>query len=271
MHQEGAQSGSGRQQVTQVIRNMPYAPTRAVVEADCFEVMCRTMKATLGTMADRVRKGTPEVQQAYTRALDTMQTPQWVRVGFNSDTEIMERKALRRFDSTHSFLPMKTRILQNHKQTAWVMVHEGGLISKSNSGTMTTIVIDTIRDNPRFEYGEHILAISDESLEATLTEELKALQRQSRATNQLLDEHNNPEYMMNRSQCFDLCRLETISKEEALVFPWKCPGLTLNHQEHRAMLYADFEYLFAKCAVSPSRIEHNCFMLGGGRPSAYGR
>ena len=53
---EGHQSGSGQQRVCEIVTNMPYAPTRAGVEADCYEVLCRTMKATLSTMADKVNK-----------------------------------------------------------------------------------------------------------------------------------------------------------------------------------------------------------------------
>ena len=114
-----------------------------------------------------------------------------MRFGLNADKKIIDRQTLRRFDYTPSFLPMKTRILQQHQGTMWAMVHEGGLVSQSNTGTMTTIVVETIRDNVRTEYGSGILAISDESLEVALDDEMKALQRQSRATNKLLDEHNN--------------------------------------------------------------------------------
>ena len=129
-----------------------------------------------------------------------------MRVGLNTDKKIMERQTLRWFDHTTSFLPMKTRIFQKHQERVWAMVHEGGLVSQSNTGTMTAIVVQTIRDNVRIEYGSGILAISDESLEAALEEEMKALQRQSRATNKLLDEHNNESYMMNKTQRFDLYR-----------------------------------------------------------------
>ena len=245
IHQEGAQGGAA-----QVIDYMPYAPTRAAVEADCLEVLCRTIKATLGTMSDRINKSsTLEILQAYTQTLDKMQTSQWLRVGLNADKKIIERQTLRRFDSGSAFLPMKTRILQKHMETMWAMVHEGGLISDKNTGTITTVVIQTIRDNPKFQYGEHILALSDESLDAKLEAELKALQRQSRATNKLLEEHNNPEYMMNKSQCFDLCRWETISKEEAVRLPWTGRDARLNHREHRAMLYENFEYFCKACQV----------------------
>ena len=245
IHQEGAQGGAA-----QVIDYMPYAPTRAAVEADGLEVLCRTIKATLGTMSDRINKSsTPEILQAYTQTLDKMQTSQWLRVGLNADKKIIERQTLRRFDSGSSFLPMKTRILQKHMETMWAMVHEGGLISDKNTDTITTLAIQTIRDNPKFQYGEKILALSDESLDAKLEAELKALQRQSRATNKLLEEHNNPEYMMNKSQCFDLCRWETISKEEAVRLPWTGRDARLNHREHRAMLYENFEYFCKACQV----------------------
>ena len=251
LSQEGSQSGSGRQKVNSVIQFMPYAPTRAAVEADCFEVVCRTMKATLCTMAERVNKGTTtEVKLAYTRTLDMMTTGACLRVGLNADKKIMERQTLRRFDHTTSFLPMKTRILQEHQGTVWAMVHEGGLVSTSNTGTMTTIVVETIRDNVRIEYGSGILALSNESLETALEEEMKALQRQSRATNKLLDEHNNESYMMNKAQCFDLCRWETISHQGALAMPWKGPDVRLNHGEHRAMLLDNFQYFCKACQVT---------------------
>ena len=243
--QEGTQGGAA-----QVIDYMPYAPTRAAVEADCLEVLCRTMKATLGTMSDRINKSSDrEILQAYTQTLDKMQTSQWLRVGLNADKKIIERQTLRRFDSGCSFLPMKTRILQKHMETMWAMVHEGGLISNKNIGTITTVVIQTIKDNPKFQYGEHILALSDEFVDAKLEAELKALQRQSRATNKLLDEHNNPEYMMNRAQSFDFCRWETTSKEEAVRLPWTGRDARLNHREHRAMLYENFEYFCKACQV----------------------
>ena len=107
---EGHQGGSGRQRVRDIIRYMPYGPTRAAVEADCLEVICRTMKATMCTMASRVSKGsTTEIQQAYKSTLDTMKTAEWLRVGLNADKKIVERATLRRFDNEWSCLPMKKK------------------------------------------------------------------------------------------------------------------------------------------------------------------
>jgi hypothetical protein len=250
LSQEGSQSGCGSHQVTSIIQFMPYAPTRAAVEADCFEVWCRTMKATMCTMADRVSKGNPEVQRAYVRALETMSTGVCLRVGLNTDKKIMERKTLRRFDHTTSFQPMKKRIFEEHQVRIWAMVHEGGVVSQSNSGTMTAIVIQAIRDNVRIEYGSGILAMSDESLETALEEEMKSLQRQSRVVNALLDEHNNESYMMNKTQCFDLCRWETISNEGVLEMPWKGRDVRLKHGDHRALLLDNFQYFCKVCNVT---------------------
>ena len=59
---------------------------------------------------------------------------------------------------------------------------------------------------------------------------------------------------MNKSQCFDLCRWETISKEEAVRLPWTGRDARINHREHRAMLYENFEYFCRACQVSlPNR------------------
>lgn len=241
LDEEGHQSGSGRQRVREIIRYMPYGPTRAAVEADCLEVICRTMKATMCTMASRVSKGsTTEIQQAYKSTLDTMKTAEWLRVGLNADKKIVERATLRRFDHEWSFLPMKKRIFEEHMRTQCALVSHGALVSNLNNGTMTAVVVDTIRDNPRVMYGSKVRALSADSLEQALSVELEALQRQIRVTNKLLDEHNNPTYMMNKAQCFDLCRWETIARAEALTFPWKGPDATLDHRAHKAMLLDDF-------------------------------
>ena len=248
---EGHQSGSGPQQVCEIIRYMPYGPTRASVEADCLEVLCRTMKATLCTMADRASKGSSiEVQEAYRTALNTMMTAQWLRVGLNADKKIVERATLRRFDCTWSFLPMKVRIFEEHMRTQHVLVSNGALVSRTNNGTMTAVVVDTIKDNPRVSYGLQIRALSAEPLEQTLSAEVVCLQRQIRATNKLLDEHNNPTYMMNRSKCFDLHRWETIDNAEALTYPWRGRDATLDHGTHKAMLFDDFEYFCKLCNVT---------------------
>ena len=238
---EGHQSSSGRQRVREIIRYMPYGPARAAVEADCLEVICRTMKATMCTMASRVSKGsTTEIQQAYKSTMDTMKTAECLRVGLNADKKIVERATLRRFDHEWSFLPMKKRIFDEHMRTQCALVSHGALVSNLNNGTMTAVVVDTIRDNPRVLYGSKVRALSADSLEQALSVELEAVQRQIRVTNKLLDEHNNPTYMMNKAQCFDLCRWETIARAEALTFPWKGPDATLDHRAHKAMLLDDF-------------------------------
>ena len=79
---------------------------------------------------------------------------------------------------------------------------------------------------------------------------MKALQRQSRATNKLLDEHNNESYMMNKTQYFDLYRWETISHEGVLAMPWKGPDVRLKHGEHRALLLSHFQYVCKACEVT---------------------
>ena len=89
-------------------------------------------------------------------------------------------------------------------RTQCALVSHGALVSNSNNGTMTAVVVDTIRDNPRVMYASKVRALSADSLEQALSVELEAVQRQIRVTNKLLDEHNNPTYMMNKSQCFDL-------------------------------------------------------------------
>lgn len=202
-------------------------------------------------MASRVSKGsTTEIQQAYKSTLDTMKTAEWLRVGLNADKKIVERATLRRFDHEWSFLPMKKRIFEEHMRTQCALVSHGALVSNSNNGTMTAVVVDTIRDNPRVMYASKVRALSADSLEQALSVELEAVQRQIRVTNKLLDEHNNPTYMMNKAQCFDLCRWETIARAEALTFPWKGPDATLDHRAHKAMLLDDFEYVCRACHVT---------------------
>ena len=140
---QGHQSGSGLQKVHEIIRYMPYAPTRAGVEGDCYEVLCRTMKATMNTMADKVKQGTAkDVREAYKKALDTMQTKEWLRLGLNADKKIMERPTLRRLDRSASFQPTKTRHFEDHMRTMHTMVHEGELVSNLNTGTMIRVVLD---------------------------------------------------------------------------------------------------------------------------------
>ena len=130
---------------------------------------------------------------------------------------------------------------------------------------MTAVVVDTIRDNPRVMYASKVRALSADSLEQALSVELEAVQRQIRVTNKLLDEHNNPTYMMNKAQCFDLCRWETIARAEALTFPWKGPDATLDHRAHKAMLLDDADLLLQslpchspECNGIGSCLEHVC-------------
>ena len=229
---EGHRSGSGQQRVREIIKSMPYAPTRAGVEADCYEVLCRTMKATLSTVADKVKKDTTaEVREAYKKTLDVMNTQELLRLGLNTDKKIIERLTLRRFDTSASFQPTKADILQNHMRSQWAMVHQGGLVSELNGGTMTRVVQETIRDNPTVSYGLKVRALSEDSLVETLKVEVEAWQRQSRVVNTLSEEHNNNDYFMNNNSCFDLCRWHTIALVAALAFPWMGPDAKLNHRD----------------------------------------
>ena len=76
-------------------------------------------------------------------------------------------------------------------RSEWAMVHQGGLVSELNGGTMTRVVQETIRDNPIVSYGLKVRALSEDSLVETSKVEMEALQRQSRVVNQLFEEHNN--------------------------------------------------------------------------------
>ena len=214
MSKDGKQSGSGQQSVAVDIKGMPYAPTRVGVEADCFEVLCRTLKATMLTMAERADKeGIPkDVKEAYVEALTVMKTGEWLRLGLNTDKKMTEKLTLRRFDAASSFQPMKTRILEDHMRTQWTMISQGGLVSQNNGGTMTRVVLETIRDNPTVIYGQRVRKVTEEMLLGELQVEMGALQRQARVINKLCEEACNLDYLMNKTQCFDLHRWEAIAQ-----------------------------------------------------------
>ena len=86
---------------------------------------------------------------------------------------------------------MKKRHFEEHMRLQCALVSHGALVLNSNNGTMTAVVVDAIRDNPRVMYGSKVRALSADSLEQALSVELEAVQRQIRVTNKFLDEHNN--------------------------------------------------------------------------------
>ena len=188
---------------------MPYAPTRAVHETDCLEAMVRTMKASMKLWAERSEQGPDQkIRQAYRQTLDSMKSREWLRVGLNTDKKIIERNTLRHFDKSSAFLPMKARILEEHMQTQHVMIHEGMLCDAENEGTMTRVVLDTLRDHPAVLYGHNrIRALSEDCLTSILSEEMKLLQRQSRVVHQLMELHNRDYVLANQAKCLDLKRL----------------------------------------------------------------
>ena len=140
---------------------MPYAPTRATVEPDCFEVFDRTMIACLMTMAERCEDQSKEIRNAYTKAMDSFSDPIWARIGLNSDKKVVERVTARHFDESSSFQPMKTRILEEHMRTIWFTFHTGMVAADLNDGTLTRVVLDTIRTAPAIQYGQKVVSMSE--------------------------------------------------------------------------------------------------------------
>ena len=205
------------------------------------------------TMAERADKeGIPkDVKQAYHEALTVMKTAEWLRLGLNTDKKMIEKVTLRRFDTAASFQPMKTRILEEHMRTQWTMVHQGGLVSQANGGTMTRVVLETMRDNPTVVYGLRVRKVTEEMLLDELQVEMAALQRQSRVVNKLCEEACNLDYLMNKTQCFDLYRWEAIAQKKDIVLPWKSrESRLLKPMDHKAILLNNFVGVCKVCGVT---------------------
>ena len=164
------------------LKRMPYASTRAVHETDCYETGIRSMKASMLTWANGTQKAglKPDIKNAYKETLDYMKSRQLLRMGMNFDQKIVERRTLRHFDESSAFLPMRTRILEEHMQTQDTLFQKAMIVSKGNKETMTDIVVETLAANPAAFYGLHGLrALAAAELNEHLKEELQMVQRQN--------------------------------------------------------------------------------------------
>ena len=143
-----------------------------------------------------------KVREAYKRALDVMKSRQWLRLELNTNKNIIERQILGHFDESASFQPMKTRILEEHMRTQWVLLHEGMICSEGNDVTMTRVVLDTSRAHPTVVDCHQVRSLSEETLKDVLMEEVNAIQKQNMVVSKFLDAHNNPRWLLNNTQCF---------------------------------------------------------------------
>ena len=81
--------------------------------------------------------------------------------------------------------------------------------------------------------------------------EMGALQRQARVINKLCEEACNLDYLMNKTQCFDLHRWEAIAQKQDIVLPWKSgESRLLKPMDHKAVLLNNFAGVCKACGVT---------------------
>ena len=259
LDRDGHQGGrrDGPQAITTRIQYMPYAPTRATVEPDCFEVFDRTMIACLMTMAERCEDQSKEIRSAYTKTMDSFSDSIWARIGLNSDKKVVERVTARHFDESGSFQPMKTRILEDYMRTIWYTFHTGMVAADLNDGTLTRVVLDTIRTAPAIQYGQKVVSMSEKGFLEAMPKELERIQNQNKATFKILEQHNCPKWFINKSQCFDLYRWNQIDERHEVVFPWRGSGdgSVLKYNDHRKLLLEQFSFFAKQCGATASGVD----------------